>query len=135
MVSSFHWLCQSIAQRDGYGKPSNGNRDRPAHNNAARAPRGARRARAALQLAGADEAASAAPGAPGAVDGRHGALAVLINDGVEEPVTGEMMVMHELVGTQHPPWARITCPAPNLPVMMTVGGRTPPGILELHFAE
>ena len=76
-----------------------------------------------------------APGAPGAVDGRHDALAVLMNDGVEEPVTGEMMVTHELVGTQHPPWARITCPAPNLPVMMTVGGRTPPGILELHFAE
>ena len=76
-----------------------------------------------------------APGAPGAVDGRHDALAVLMNDGVEEPVTGEMMVMHGFVGTQHPPWACTTCPAPQLPVMMTMGGRTPPGILELHFAE
>ena len=56
-----------------------------------------------------------APGAPGAVDGRHDALAVLMNDGVEEPVTGEMMIMHELVGTQHPPWACTTCHALNYP--------------------
>ena len=76
-----------------------------------------------------------APGAPGAVDGRHDALAVLMNEGVEEPVTGEMMVMHELVGTKHPPWAWTTCPAPHLPLIVVMGGRTPPGIVESHFVE
>ena len=45
------------------------------------------------------------------LDDNIDALAVLMNDGGEEPVTGEMMVMHGFVGTQHPPWACTTCPA------------------------